>query len=414
MFALVDCNNFYVSCERVFAPQLRGKPVVVLSNNDGCVVARSPEVKALGVPMGIPVFKIKPLVQAHRIQVLSSNYALYGDMSQRVMEVLGNYCPDLEIYSIDEAFINFSGFDSHPLEHAQRLQARIGQWLGIPVSIGVASTKVLAKVANKLAKKQGGIYLLTPEITDQVLQDLPVEELWGISKRWGKRLRMAQIATAAELRSADLGMIRQRFNVVLERLVRELRGEACLTLESIAQPQQSLVVSRSFGQPIATLAELQQAVATYMSRAAEKLRRRGLSTTHLTVFAQTNRFRDDYESSSTSVTLLQATNHTNQLLSLGLRCTEAIYQQGRVYKKAGVMLQGLEPDDARQQSLLENRPDPKTDALMATIDQINRRYGRHTIRYGAMGLQQPWAMRCNRQTPRYTTEWDELLTVKAI
>ncbi|AFY61839.1 Y-family DNA polymerase [Synechococcus sp. PCC 6312] len=414
MFALVDCNNFYVSCERVFNPKLQEQPVVVLSNNDGCVVARSQEVKALGVPMGVPFFKIKDLVTQHNIQVFSSNYALYGDMSQRVMQTLAYLCPDLEVYSIDEAFLDFSGFQqTHPLKHGQVIRQTVLQWTGIPVSVGIGSTKVLAKVANKLAKQQAGVMALSPATVNSALADLSVEDIWGISSRWGLRLRALNITTAAELQSANLGMIRQQFNVVMERIVRELRGESCLPLESVTNPQKSLVVSRSFGQSVTTLTDLQQAVATYISRAAEKLRIRGLTTTHLTVFAQTNRFQDNFESPSTSVTLLKATNHTGTLVGYALRCTESIYQNGRSYKKAGVILQELNPSQSVQHTLFDSPSDGRDEKLMETLDSINQKLGRHTLRYGAMGLKQHWVMRCSQRSANYTTDWADLPNVKA-
>ncbi|WP_338430883.1 Y-family DNA polymerase [Synechococcus elongatus] len=413
MFALVDCNNFYVSCERVFNPKLQGQPVVVLSNNDGCVIARSAEVKALGIPMGVPFFKVKDLVTQHQIQVFSSNYALYGDMSQRVMQTLAMLCPELEVYSIDEAFLDFSGFRAQPLQQGQLIRQTVGQWTGIPVSIGIASTKVLAKVANKLAKQNGGVFVLSPSKVPGVLATLPVEEVWGISGRWGQRLRALKINTAAELQSANLALIRQQFNVVLERIVRELRGESCLPLESIVNPQQSLVVSRSFGQPITTLPELKQAVATYVSRAAEKLRSRQLTTSYLTIFARTNRFQENYENPSASQGLLTSTSHTGKLLDVALRCTESIYQPGRVYKKAGVLFQGLSSAQLVQQSLFEETGDGKGEVLMATIDRINRKFGRQSLKYGAVGTTQAWAMQSNHRTPQYTTRWQDLPLVLA-
>lgn len=413
MFALVDCNNFYVSCERVFNPKLQGQPVVVLSNNDGCVVARSSEVKALGVPMGIPFFKIKDLVDRDNIQVFSSNYALYGDMSQRVMQTLAHLCPGLEVYSIDEAFLDFSGFQAHPLKHGQAIRQTILQWTGIPVSIGIAETKVLAKVANKLAKQQAGVLALSVLAVHSALADLPVEDIWGISKRWGQRLRALNINTAAELQATNPSMIRQQFNVVMERIVRELRGESCLPLESVVNPQKSLVVSRSFGEPVTTLTDLKQAVATYVSRAGEKLRSKGLMTTHLTVFAQTNRFQDNFESPSASLTLLKATNHTGKLVGYALRCAESIYQNGRSYKKAGVVLQDLSPSQTVQHTLFDPPDDEREDKLMDTLDSINQKLGRHTLRYGAMGLKQNWVMRCSQRSANYTTDWTDLLTVQA-
>ncbi|WP_126147948.1 Y-family DNA polymerase [Synechococcus elongatus] len=413
MFALIDCNNFYVSCERVFDPKLQGQPVVVLSNNDGCVIARSAEAKALGIPMGIPFFKVKDLISQHQIQVFSSNYALYGDMSQRVMQTLAVLCPDLEVYSIDEAFLDFSGFQAQPLQQGQLIRQTVGQWTGIPVSIGIAATKVLAKVANKLAKQNGGVFVLSPSKVQAVLMTLPVEEVWGISSRWGQRLRALNISTAAELQATNLNLMRQQFNIVLERIVRELRGESCLALESIVNPQQSLVVSRSFGQPITTLPELKQAVATYVSRAAEKLRSRQLATSYLTVFARTNRFQENYEAPSASQGLIQPTNHTGKLLEVALCCTEAIYQPGRAYKRAGVLFQGLGSAQSIQQSLFEESDSEKGAALMATMDRLNRRYGRQSLHYGATGTRQHWAMRSDQRSPQYTTRWQDLPEVHA-
>jgi DNA polymerase V len=289
LFALIDCNNFYVSCERLFQPMLHGKPVVVLSNNDGCVIARSDEAKALGIPMGLPAFKLADLVKAHTIEVYSSNYTLYGDLSARVMTTLTQWTPEVEVYSIDEAFLQFSPLPPDALTaYGQSMRATIQQWTGIPVSIGIGPTKTLAKLANRLAKRSpeanGAVILTSPLEVEATLAQTPIEDIWGIGPGYARRLKVHEITTALQLRNMTDRWVRQELGIVGLRLVWELRGISCLPLALCPPPKQSLMVSRSFGRPITMLTEMREAVATYMTRAAEKLRRHHVAAGVLTVF----------------------------------------------------------------------------------------------------------------------------------
>ena len=298
IFALVDCNNFYVSCERVFQPCLNGKPVVVLSNNDGCVIARSEEAKALGIPMGLPFFQMRERFTGHTIETYSSNYALYGDMSTRVMTILKQFSPEVEVYSIDEAFLNLAGCGNGDLiSYGHLIHRSVKQWTGIPISIGIGETKTLAKLANRLAKRsdhvQGVVDLTSSQHQDDILASIPVKDIWGIGRSYSRLLQSNGIRTALELRDADDRWIRQQMGVVGVRIVWELRGISCLPLELSPPPKKSLMVSRSFGRPIATLDEMREAVATYTTRAAEKLRRHRLAAGILSVFLMTNRFKED-------------------------------------------------------------------------------------------------------------------------
>jgi DNA polymerase V len=320
LFGLVDCNNFYVSCERLFQPMLHGKPVVVLSNNDGCVIARSDEAKALGIPMGLPAFKLADLVKKHCLEVYSSNYTLYGDLSARVMTTLTQWTPEVEVYSIDEAFLKFSPLPSDALmAYGQSMRATIQQWTGIPVSIGIASTKTLAKLANRLAKRspeaKGVIALTSPAEIEAVLACTPIEDIWGIGRGYARRLHAHEIRTALQLRDVHDRWVRQELGIVGLRLVWELRGISCLPLALCPPPKQSVMVSRSFGRPITTRTEMREAVATYMTRAAEKLRRHQVAAGVLTVFLMTNRFTDESQyANGVTMPLPIATQDTAELI----------------------------------------------------------------------------------------------------
>jgi DNA polymerase V len=411
MFALVDCNNFYVSCERAFDPRLKGKPVVVLSNNDGCVVARSNEVKALGVKMGTPAFQLRELIKKHNIQVFSSNYALYGDLSRRVMETLEHFTPDVEVYSIDEAFLSLAG---QPCETVPwDIRRTVRQWTGIPVSVGVATTKTLAKIANHLAKRQDGVYIL--QEPEPVLSDLPVSEVWGIGRRLAHRLAVHGIHTALQLREADLALIKQELGIVGVRTVLELQGIFCLALELCPQPRKSCCVSRGFGRPVEELGELKEAVASYTSRASAKLRRDNLMAGVMTVFITTSRFQPaeaQYGSSKTLV-LPYPANDTPTLVKAALQATEQLFRPGYAYRKAGVLLLELSSSAIAQQDLfLDEAQRENQRQLMAVVDSLNRQFGAGTVRYAAEGLRQGWAMKAEMRSQRYTTRWDELLLVQ--
>jgi DNA polymerase V len=418
--ALVDCNNFYASCERVFQPRLRGKPVVVLSNNDGCVIARSNEAKALGVAMGEPWHVCRARVDTSGIIVRSSNYTLYGDMSARVMRILADHTPELEIYSIDEAFLDLAGFEGRIEAHARMLRHVIGQCTGIPVSIGVAATKTLAKVASRRAKKDpttGGVFVMLDEASiDAELAKLELVDLWGVAGRLAARLTDIGITTPLQLKYADPRFLRERFSVVLERTVHELRGLPCIALEHAAPDRKSIMASRSFGRVVETQAELHETVATFTARAAEKMRRQNLVTSKLMVFAHTNRFKPQEPQyyAQQPATLPVATADTGMLTQTAGRAVAAIYRPGYHYKKAGVMFIDLIPADEAQPALFDPLDDEPTQALMRAIDALNRRYGRHAVSYAAAGIRRSWKLRSEFLSPRYTTCWDELLTVRDV
>jgi len=419
IFALVDCNNFYVSCERVFNPKLEGKPVIVLSNNDGCVVARSDEVKALGVKMGIPAFKCKDLIKKHRIHVYSSNYALYGDMSQRVMDTLAQFTPDLEIYSIDEAFLSLSGFTSLNLtQYGKHIKNTIKKWTGIPVSIGISPTKTLAKVANHIAKKNPqfeGVFDITehPQI-DVLLDSIEVADVWGIGYQYSQFLNQNGIYTALQLKNAPDKWIKKHLTVVGLRTVDELRGISCIPLEQVAPPKKGIISSRSFGRPVETLAELKEAVATYVSRAAEKLRSQKSVASCVHVFLTTNRFKDEPQYSNYATFWLPIpTAYTPDLIHYAHQNLEKMFKPGYRYKKAGIMLTGILSQQQVQLNLITPSYHPSREKiLMKTIDQINARWGSDTVKYAVAGIQRLWKMRQSKKSPRFTTYWKEIPVVR--
>ncbi len=419
IFALVDCNNFYASCERVFNPRLEGKPIVVLSNNDGCVVARSNEAKALGIGMGVPEFQIRPMLRAHHVQVFSSNYTLYGDLSQRVMETLEQFCPDLEVYSIDEAFLSLVGFERRNLtDYGQQIRQTVKQWTGIPVSVGIAETKTLAKIANRVAKRtpdMGGVCdLLACPDRDALLGRIAVEDVWGIGPNHAHMLTHHGITTAFQLRRVDDQWIRKRMGIVGLRLVMELRGVSCLDLEQCPAPKQSLTCSRAFGKLISTLGEMEEAVSVYTSRVAEKLRRERLAATVLTVCLTTNEFKEGPQySNALTLNLSVVTDTTSDLIKSALHGIRAIYRDGYLYKKAGVMLTGLVPVSQTQTDLFDDRDRRKSKRLMSALDAINDRWGADTLHYASSGISKPWKTQFHRRSPAYTTDWDALPVVNA-
>ena len=422
-FALVDVNNFYVSCERVFKPSLENTPVVVLSNNDGCAVARSNEVKSLGVKMGMPWFKMKDLARQHGIQAYSSNYALYGDMSNRVTSILRDYSPDLEVYSIDESFLRIetvAHLYGGAIPMGQQMRHRIKQWTGLPVCVGVGPTKTLAKFANHLAKKNDvfngvcDLHAMTRPERLEWMWGVEVGEVWGVGSRIRKRLAGMGVDTVLDLRNASPKQMRAQFGVVMERTCNELRGISCLELEDVMPPKQQIMSSRSFGAPVETIEELRESVASYLASAAEKLRRQNSVAGAVYVFVLTNRFKEDEPQYNAGITVPMddATDDTLALTSAALRGLAAIFRPGFRYKKTGVMLTLLSDKGARQATLFD---DPvareKSEKLMEAMDAINREFGRGTLRSGASGIVQRWAMRAENRSPRYTTRWDELPVV---
>lgn len=419
--ALVDCNNFYVSCERLFQPGLEGKPLVVLSNNDGCVVSRSQEVKDLGVRMAAPWFQLKDIAKRHGITALSSNYALYADLSNRVMRLLSQWSPDQEIYSIDESFLDLTGI-LEPTRYCQRIRSSIKQCVGIPVCVGIAPSKTLAKLANHVAKKQphyGSVCNfneMTEEHLDSLFATIAAGEVWGVGKRTANRLQDMGITSVLELKRAPAKRIRAEFGVVLERTVAELNGEACLELDDIASPCQQIICSRSFGIAVYALADLEQAVIAYTTRAAEKLRRQHSLSGGIQVYIRTNPHREkepQYQHGIT-VPLPDPTDDTRLLCRAALSGLRQIYRNGFAYQKAGVTLSEIIPEAARPRTLFDDvGAQQKSRALMATLDQINRSMGSGTVRLLGEGVRKSWAMRRENASRRYTTEWDEIAVVRS-
>ncbi|GJQ53825.1 MAG: DNA polymerase V subunit UmuC [Rhodocyclaceae bacterium] len=419
MYALIDGNNFYVSCERVFDPKLEGRPVVVLSNNDGCVVARSQEVKALGVKMGVPWFQLKDLARQHGIIAKSSNYSLYGDMSVRMMAVLGQFSPDQEIYSIDECFLGMDGFAHLDLaEYGQRIRAQVRQWLGLPVCVGFGATKTLAKLANHAAKKRPGfggvcdLAALSPAGRGALLESIDVGEVWGVGHRGTPRLKALGIDNVKALRDADPTWLRREFSVVLERTVAELNGTPCIGLEEEAPAKQQIMSSRAFGAYVYDLAGLEEAVVTYIGRAAEKLRRQGSVAGAVQVYVRTNPFKEDHPQYQRGITvpLAEPSDDTRLLARAALAGLRRLYKPGYAYQKAGVMLLDLTDAGHRQAALFDaDRGNP---ALMRVMDRINACWGRGTLRLAAEGVDPAWRMRRDMMSPCYTTRWVELPVVR--
>lgn len=411
VFGLIDCNNFYASCERVFNPGLNGRAVIVLSNNDGCVVARSEEAKALGIGMGVPAFEVREIIEKNGVQVFSSNYALYGDMSRRVMATLSTLAPDIEVYSIDEAFVALGGIRCSLRACGLEIRRRVKKWTGIGVSVGIAGTKTLAKIANRVAKNSeeaSGVRDLTD--SDElcgVLGQTGVEHIWGVGLKRSVALKKMGIRTALDLREADVSRIRQRFGVVGVRTVYELRGMCCYRLEENPPFKKSITVSRSFGEPVEGVEGLEQAVSSYASRAGEKLREEGLAAEVMSVFVMTSRFvRDSYFNSCT-VVFPAATNNTIELIRGACHGIEKLYRRGFRFKKCGVVLSSLVPERQVQGNLFEKSGREKAGSLMRAVDSVNLRLG-GSLRWAAEGLEQPWGVKFRRRSGRYTTRWDEV------
>jgi DNA polymerase V len=417
--ALVDANNFYVSCERVFDPRLEGKPVIVLSNNDGCAVARSDEAKALGIRMGVPFFQIRDLVRRHRIRVFSSNYVLYGDMSRRVNETLARFSPDIEVYSIDESFLSLAGLADRVLpEWAQDLRATVRRWTGIPVSVGIGPTKTLAKLANSCAKKMPefrGVCDLTDEAERQaILAKIPVGKVWGIGPAATVKLARLGVCTAADLASLPTEVARKTLTVAGARIVEELRGTACLDLERVPPARKGTAVSRSFGKPVTRFAEMREAVTAFTFRAAEKLREHGLAASHLSVFLHTNRFNDDPRyANAGAITFAVATDDSRELTHAAMAIIRSIWRDGFRYAKAGVVLSDLVDSGKVMPDLFTARDRTRSKRLMKAIDTLNRRMGRDTVTLASAGLKRPWRLRAAHRSPRYMTAFTELPVVRA-
>lgn len=417
LFGLIDGNNFYASCERLFRPDLINKPVVILSNNDGCVISRSNEAKAF-IPMGAPIFQYKEVVKQQKITVFSSNFALYGDISARLMQLISLRVPRLEVYSIDEAFADFSRIPD-PLKLGALIRQQALKGVGIPTCIGIASTKTLAKVANHLAKKNPhyqGICLLgaAPDI-QAALKGLPVNEIWGVGRRLSARLREAGINTAYNLQQVDPRWMRQHFTVVGERLVQELNGISCLRLDEHVEAKKSIQVSRSFAKDIIDFEELRANVASYATRLGAKLREQGLKTATLILSIKTNRFKEGFYQQSVTINLPQAINDEANLIKACGKGLLQIYKPDLLYKKAGVMALDLIPLSQQQYSLFasDTLATAKTTKVSNAMDQLNAKYGTGTIHMAACGQQLSWKDRKDQKSPAYTTNWKELPIVYA-
>ena len=414
LFALVDCNNFYVSCERVFNPYLINKPVVVLSNNDGCIIARSNEAKALNIPMGAPFHIYRDFINAHRIKVYSSNYPLYGDMSNRVMTSLFEFNSNLEVYSIDEAFLKFNQTTRTDIgDDILKIKENILQWTGIPVSIGLGPTKTLAKIANTLAKKNNhyGIFDLSSEVKqEEVLKDINIENIWGISKRWGSKLRMIGIGNALQLRDSSPRRIRQYLGVVVERIVYELQGVACLDINEIL-PKKNIMCSRSFGNVVSDKSSIKQFIAEYTIRACEKMRGQSTRAQSIYIFLQTNKFKKGKQYNKGIVIGLNTPcSDTAQIIKLSTTAIDMIYRSGYLYQKAGIMLLDLIPENVNQYDFFENTNYTSSDKRMKVMDSLNKKFGTGTIANGSLRLKnnEKWISKRYYLSPRYTTQWDEL------
>ena len=419
IFALVDGNNFYASCERVFNPSLRNKPVVVLSNNDGCVIARSNEAKAIGIGMGEPIFKCQELVRKHQIQIFSANFVLYGDLSQRMMSVLSRFAPN-EQYSIDEAFLSLDGFSNQNLfDYAKTIRQTVKRETGLPVSIGIASTKTLAKIANRIAKKtaaaEGVFCFLDGKYIDFWLEKTAVEDIWGVGHEKAEFLKRHGIENALQLKQAPDPWIKKNLTVVSLKTVWELRGISCLPLEEIVPDKKAIGISRTFGNDTHSFEELLEAVSAYTARAAEKLRAQQSVCGHIQVFIATNPFKGDRKySNAISIDLTPPTAYTPHLIEVAAALLRRIHRPEFSYKRAGVLLAGLQAGSSSQEFLFdEPYQDSRRQQLMKVMDRynLNTNYGK--MFWGAEGVEKPWFLKQTHRSKRFTTRWDELLEVKA-
>ena len=418
IFALVDVNSFYCSCERIFRPELRQRPVVVLSNSDGCIVARTNEAKALGLKMGDPYFKVRGFLEQNGVAVFSSNYTLYGELSYRVGVAIASLVPDWERYSIDELFCRLDGLPEPIIDVGRAIQARVLQWTALPVGVGIGHTKTLAKAAQHASKvwreKTGGVVdLRKQETVEWLLRRMPVDEVWGIGRRMRDNLASDGISTAWELSQADARAMGRKYSVVLERTIRELAGESCMDLEQTAPAKQSICSSKMFGKRVHTLRELQEALATYIHRAAEKLRMQRSLCGALRIGIQTS-FHGDGPKYANAATCIPAfpTDDVRQLTKSALQAAAEIYRPGFAYSKAEVLLMDLRKRGEYTQDLFSPSQPERSDALMATMDKINRRWGHDCLRTAAVPLTPDWGMRRALLSPSYMTSWDQLWTVQ--
>ena len=420
VFGLIDCNNFYVSCERVFRPDLEGVPVIVLSNNDGNAISRSNESKALGVKMGDPEFKIRDLIKRENIRVFSSNYALYGDLSRRVNDTLTSMVPNIETYSIDESFLNLGEFAAPGVEPlARALRERVSRWVGIPTCVGLGPTKTLAKVANFIAKKRpqydGVCDLRSASIRAELLPTVPVDEVWGIGSASAAKLARLGVQTAADLAAMKPDDARALMSVTGGRVVYELRGISCLPLEMIEPTRRGIAVTRSFGRAVTSWAEMSEALASYGTRAAEKMRRHGVAAQSIFVFVHTNPHNSDpFYSNGATARFGETTNDTGEVVATAVRLGKRLWRDGFRYSKAGVMISELLPESTRQPALFGELDRERRERVWKTMDSLNVKLGRNTVRILSAGVEDGgWKQRADFRSPRWTTRWDELPKVAA-
>jgi DNA polymerase V len=420
MLAVVDCNNFYASCERVFNPRLEGKPVVVLSNNDGCIIARSNEAKAVGVKMGAPAFKFNYIFDTFHVQIFSANFSLYADMSKRVMNTLREFIPHLEVYSVDEAFLSFDEILLEKRVHyAKEIRTAIKKWIGIPVSIGIAETKTLAKAANEIAKQdaryEGVVQFTNSSQIDSYLRKLDVDDIWGIGWQTSKFLHNNGIYTALQLKYADDTWVKKHLTISGLKTVHELRGIPSITLEEVAPSKKSIMSSKSFGHPVESLIDIEEAIASYTARGAEKLREEKLVASGINVYLTTNWHKktDKQYHNSYAYHVPYPTSYTPDLIHYAQEGLRKIFKPGYKYKKAMIVLTHLSPENEKQMNLFQKvTQDTRQEKLMHIVDSVNKVWGRETMRFAAQGLEQTWKLKCEKRSPRYTTNWNDILKVR--
>ena len=414
MYALVDCNNFYVSCERIFNPRLEGVPVVVLSNNDGCIISRSNEAKALGLKMGEPVFKRKELIEQHNVKVFSSNYALYGDISHRVMNTLRNFSPFIEIYSIDEAFLDIKGTCSDLTAYGQNIRKTIQKNIGMPIGAGIAPTKSLAKIANRIAKKRNGVFAIESENQRLwALANTPVEDIWGVGRRYAVLLKKHRVNTALDFTNLSTDWIRRHMTVQGHRLKEELLGKPCIDLETVMQPKKNIATTRAFGKKLSDIEQIKESVSSHATSCAAKLRRQKSVDRFVTVFIHTDPFSETqkYVSRSITVTLPEASNSDFVLAKASIAGLNKIFIPNLLYKKAGVIVSEIGPESAIQRNLFESYNTEKLNSVSKVTDFLNAKYGKSTVKLAVQGSSRDWKLKQEKLSPSYTTRWEDLMEV---
>jgi len=414
MFALVDCNSFYVSCERVFRADLRRRPVIVLSNNDGCVISRSDEAKAIGIKMGEPLFKIRELIKEKQVAVFSSNYTLYGDLSDRVMKTLASIVPDIEVYSIDEAFLHLNDTDIDLETLGHTIRNTVKQYTGIPVGVGIAPTKTLAKLANRLSKKTGGVHIIYPDNIEDKLNECALADVWGIGRRNAKRLQANFVDTIEQFVNQREEWVRQHFSVIGQRTYKELKGIPCIDMEEELTEKKSICTSRSFGNLQNTFSPIQEAIATHAASCAEKLRKQKCAAGGMYVSLSKSRFtkQEGDKYFGTYIKFPQATNNTAALIQYASQGLRMLFEEDVYYKKCGITVTEIVPEEKIQLSLFEPKQDSKRNALETTIDKLNQKLGKNMLRQAIQGSDNnTWKLRCENMSPNYTTRLEEVLVV---